>query len=176
MLANAGDHFLTKVCDLEFTKTDHFLRMKLIIPPPLQGLITGAAMWFVDGQLDALSLSFPFQKYAAGGLIGVGLVVELVAIGAFFKAKTTVNPLQPSKTNTLVVEGLYRISRNPMYLGLAILLSGWLTWLGNPANIALLIGFLTYITVFQIKPEEAVLREKFGAEYDAYCRRVRRWI
>ena len=150
--------------------------MKLIIPPPVQGLITGAAMWFVDLQLDTLSLSLPFQKYVAGSLIAIGLVIELIAIAAFVKAKTTVNPLQPSKANTLVVQGLYRISRNPMYLGLAILLTGWLTWLGNPVNIALLIGFLTYITVFQIKPEEAVLREKFGAEYDAYCRRVRRWI
>ncbi len=150
--------------------------MKLIIPPPVQGLITGAAMWFVDLQLDTLSLSLPFQKYVAGSLIAIGLVIELIAIAAFVKAKTTVNPLQPSKANTLVVQGLYRISRNPMYLGLATLLTGWLTWLANPVNIALLIGFLTYITVFQIKPEEAVLREKFGAEYDAYCRRVRRWI
>jgi protein-S-isoprenylcysteine O-methyltransferase Ste14 len=150
--------------------------MKLIIPPPVQGLITGGAMWLIAQQIPALSFSVSFQAYLAGGLIAVGLLIELIAVAAFLKAKTTVTPLQPSKTKTLVIDGLYRFSRNPMYLGLAILLTGWMIWLGNPINLILLAGFIAYMTAFQIKPEEAALREKFSAEYDAYCRRVRRWI
>ena len=150
--------------------------MKLIIPPPVQGLIFGTAMWFADKSFGALSYSLPGQKPVAYVLIGVGLLIELIAVGAFIKAKTTVNPLKPSSANRLVIEGLYRISRNPMYLGLAILLSGWLVWLSNPVNLVLLAAFIGYITLFQIKPEEAALRDKFGADYDAYCAKVRRWI
>ncbi|MEO1475370.1 MAG: isoprenylcysteine carboxylmethyltransferase family protein, partial [Pseudomonadota bacterium] len=90
--------------------------------------------------------------------------------------RTTVNPLRPDKATHLVVTGLYRISRNPMYLGLAILLTGWGLYLGDAANLAVLAAFIGFITIFQIKPEEEILRSKFGDDYIDYCRRVRRWI
>ena len=150
--------------------------MKLIVPPPVQAAIAGVMMWLVARQFPELSFSFPFQRLIAGSLIAVGLVIELIAIRAFFRARTAITPFQPSKTKTLVVDGLYRFSRNPMYLGLVLLLAGWLVWLANPANVFVLGAFVAYITIFQIKPEEAVLRAKFGPEYDAYCRRVRRWV
>ncbi|MCP2670109.1 isoprenylcysteine carboxylmethyltransferase family protein [Maricaulaceae bacterium EIL42A08] len=150
--------------------------MKLIIPPPVQGLITGIAMWGVSQAFPGFGLSFPIQKLLAGALIAVGVGIEITAVTAFFRARTTITPLKPSKTSALVVKGLYRISRNPMYLGLALLLTGWMVWLGNPLNLVLLGGFIGYITAFQIKPEEAALREKFGTAYDEYCAVVRRWI
>jgi protein-S-isoprenylcysteine O-methyltransferase Ste14 len=150
--------------------------MKLIIPPPVQGLITGIAMWGVAQGFPGFDLSFPFQKLLAGVFIAAGVGIEITAVAAFFKARTTITPLKPSKTSALVVKGLYRISRNPMYLGLTLLLTGWMVWLGNPLNLVLLGGFIGFITVFQIKPEEAALREKFGAAYDEYCAVVRRWI
>ena len=150
--------------------------MRLIIPPPLQGLIFGAAMWQLADIFPQFGLSFPGQQFIAGIGFVIGLGIELIAVRAFFAAKTTVNPLRPETANMLVISGLYEVSRNPMYLGLLIFLTGWSIWLGNPLNAILLVGFVAYITYSQIKPEEAVLREKFGADYTDYCSRVRRWI
>ena len=84
--------------------------------------------------------------------------------------------MQPEKATRLVVGGLYRISRNPMYLGMLMVLIGIALWLGNPLNIALIGLFVALITELQIKPEEARLAEVFGDEYAAYKTRVRRWI
>lgn len=95
---------------------------------------------------------------------------------AFLRSSTTVTSVKPQKASTLVVGGLYRVSHNPMYLGMLILLIGWALWLGNPASLLLLPMFVIYLTVFQIKPEEAALSEKFGVDHDAYRRRVRRWL
>jgi len=150
--------------------------MRLLIPPPLQGLIIGFAMWQIDRLTPALSLSIPGQKIIGGTLIATGIFIEVIAVIAFVRAKTTPNPLKPSNASTLVTDGLYRFSRNPMYLSLLGVLIGWAFWLGNPMNSVLLIAFVAYITAFQIKPEEEVLREKFGSDYDAYCQRVGRWV
>lgn len=150
--------------------------MKLIIPPPVQGLLAGSIMWLISRYMDIAPLDFQGRLLVAFVLIGLGLTVELIAIGAFFKARTTVNPMSPDKASRLVVSGLYRLSRNPMYLGLAILLTGWGLFLGEGANLIVLASFISGITVLQIKPEESALRAKFGADYDMYCQRVRRWI
>ncbi len=150
--------------------------MRLLIPPPVQGLIFGAAMWQLARLLPQFAMSFPGDRYVALVCLIIGVGMELIAVRAFFVAKTTVNPLKPENANKLVISGLYKISRNPMYLGLLIFLTGWAIWLGNPLNVGLLVLFVAYITYSQIKPEEAVLREKFGADYADYCRSVRRWI
>lgn len=150
--------------------------MRTRIPPPLVGVATAAAMAALDAAAPGAALSFPGQKALAGAVALAGLAVDLVSVGAFWRAKTTVTPLKPEKAKTLVVTGLYRYSRNPMYLGVLMILAGWALWLGNPLNVVLLAGFVAFITVFQIKPEEDALREKFGADYEAYCKRVRRWI
>ncbi|MCR9195844.1 MAG: isoprenylcysteine carboxylmethyltransferase family protein [Hyphomonas sp.] len=150
--------------------------MKLIIPPPLVGLLTGAGMWGLAKAFPGLVIDGSFLRWSAIAVMGGGILIEAVSVLAFLRARTTVTPLKPEKASTLVVGGLYRVSRNPMYLGMLILLIGWALWLSNPASLLLLPVFVIYLTVFQIKPEEAVLSEKFGADYDAYCRRVRRWI
>ena len=150
--------------------------MKLVVPPPLQGLAFGVAMWLLSRALPAYSAAFVGQKFLAGALIITGLASDVVAVCAFFKARTTVNPLRPANSSTLVNNGLYRYSRNPMYLGLLAILTGWAIWLANPLNLILLIGFIFYITEFQIKPEEQVLQDKFSTQYADYCRQVRRWI
>ena len=107
-------------------------------------------------------------------LIGAGFVVT--AIVQFARLKTTVSPLSPDKTSSLATGCVYRITRNPMYLGLAIMLLGWGIHLGNPVNLLCIAAFMFILTKWQIKPEEAALRHLFGEEFEAYCRRVRRWI
>ncbi len=133
-------------------------------------------MWGLDRVFPALRVVFPGQKATASLLIGVGLAIEIVAVIQFIRYRTTINPLNPDGTSTLVTDGLYRFSRNPMYAGMLILLIGWLVRLGNAVNILPLLGFILAMTVLQIRPEELVLQQKFGSDYEAYCRRVPRWI
>lgn len=150
--------------------------MKLIIPPPIYGLTFFAGMWWLNILLPQFSFSFIGQKALIIAAVIIGLTIDVIAIISFIKSKTTINPRSPQNTNQLVTTGLYRYSRNPMYLGLFFLLLGAVLWLGNPVNIFLLLLFLLVITLFQIKPEEKILREKFGREYQHYCEQVRRWL
>ena len=84
--------------------------------------------------------------------------------------------MKPSNTNTLVTDGLYRYTRNPMYLGMLLLLSAYALWLGNPVAVVPLIMFVWYISRFQIMPEELALKKIFGQQFDEYTSSVRRWI
>lgn len=150
--------------------------MKLLVPPPMIALLCGLAMWGIAEAFPQARFAFPFQSSLAGAFVAVGVTIDLISIGAFRKAETTVTPLAPEKATNLVVTGLYSYTRNPMYLGLLLILSGIAIWLGSPANGVMLIAFVAYITVFQIAPEEARLSELFGSDYERYKARVRRWL
>ena len=150
--------------------------MKLLIPPPIVAALCGLAMWGIAHVLPQTRLAFSFQTLLASIFIVAGLSIDLVSIGAFRKAKTTVTPLAPEKASSLVVTGLYRYTRNPMYVGMLFILTGVAIWLGSLVNALVLIAFVAYITVFQIMPEEARLAQVFGADYERYRTRVRRWL
>jgi len=150
--------------------------MKTIIPPPILGIIIGVGMWAVDHFATGYSLEFTGRALIAAVVVATGVVIDVIAIYAFFKAKTTVNPLQPEKANTLVISGLYQFSRNPMYLGMLLILIGWAIYLSNPLNLLLLCMFVLTINTLQIIPEEKVLEIRFGQQYSDYKNRVRRWI
>jgi len=90
--------------------------------------------------------------------------------------ETTVNPMRPDSTSSLVVSGIYKYTRNPMYLGFLLVLVGWAIFLSNLAAFALLPAFVVYMNHFQIGPEERALGSLFAQEYQAYHARVRRWI
>ncbi|WP_271077927.1 methyltransferase family protein [Aurantiacibacter sp. MUD61] len=146
------------------------------IPPPIIGFLTALLMWWVAGAVPSLGFAFAGHRIVAAALVLVGLMIELISVAAFIRAETTVNPLAPDRAEQLVVSGFYRVSRNPMYLGMALLLFGWGLWLGNYASVACVALFVAYITGFQIIPEEAALEQKFGAQFAAYRQKVRRWI
>ena len=150
--------------------------MKLKIPPLIQFLFIAIAMWVVDWQFSQFAFFFEGQRAASSALFLSGLIMGSIAVSGFRRADTTPNPLDPSKASTLVISGLYKATRNPMYLGMLLGLTGIAIWFGNPLNIGMLILFVWYMTEFQIKPEEGSLREKFGGDYEAYCKKVRRWI
>lgn len=133
-------------------------------------------MWGVAELWPGLRISLPFQWVWALLLIGTGLAIDLVSVAAFVKARTTVTPLAPEKASSLVTGGLYRFTRNPMYLGMLLILTGIAVLLASPINIAILGVFIAYITTFQIKPEEALLEAKFGEAYRKYMQSVRRWL
>ncbi len=150
--------------------------MKLKIPPVAQVFIAAIAMWFITKGASTFGFDFPGQSILAAVIASAGLFIVFSAVRMFFKARTTVNPTIPSQAQTLVTTGLYRVSRNPMYLAMALLLAGWGIFLGSMLNILVLAGFIQAMNVLQIKPEEEALKEIFGDAYIDYCQRTRRWI
>lgn len=144
------------------------------MPPPVLALAAGAAMWAARDL--GPRIEFPGRVPLAAALAGAGLLIDLVSVAAFVRARTTVNPLAPDKANALVVGGLYRFSRNPMYLGMLMILLGWAAYLAQPLTLAVAAAFVVLIEVLQIRPEEKALEEKFGEDYRAYKKRVRRWL
>lgn len=146
------------------------------IPPPVVMLLVGAAMWAVAQGLPGIAYALPLRTPFAI-LIGVaGLLCNLLPKLRFGRAGTTVNPMRPESTRHLVVDGLHRYSRNPMYLGQLLLLVAWGIFLANGPAMMLPLLFALYITRFQIVPEERALAVVFGDAYAAYRGRVRRWL
>jgi len=150
--------------------------LQLKIPPPVVGLIAGLSVFVIDHLASSIELDFGVLKIIAWLFIGTGIVIEAWSIWLFFRARTTVNPLKPQNSKTLVTTGMYQFTRNPMYLGMLLLLIGWTFWIGNPLGFTMLFGFVWYLTRFQIKPEEQVLTDLFGEQFIEYKRQVRRWL
>lgn len=109
-------------------------------------------------------------------LLSIALLIGVTAVLQFLKQKTTVDPMNPNKVSSLVTSGLYKFSRNPMYLAMLLLLIGFCLWLGNAFNSLLIAGFIHYMNKFQIFPEEEILQNRFGKAYKVYCTKVRRWL
>ncbi len=133
-------------------------------------------MWGLAKQTSFGSIEFELSGKLSLVILFVGLAIDVAAIIPFLVAKTTVNPMKPGRASQLVTSGIYKYSRNPMYLGTLVLLMALMIWLGTAINIVFLALFVWYITIFQIKPEEKVLEELFADEYLNYKVKVRRWI
>jgi len=118
----------------------------------------------------------PERRAVSMTLAALGIGVSMAGTWSFWRARTTVNPTRPEATSTLVATGAFRVTRNPMYLGLFLVLAGWAAHLANFAALAGPLLFAVYITRFQILPEERVLANKFGPDFEAYRLRTRRWI
>ena len=109
-------------------------------------------------------------------LVAAGATLLLAGAWGFRKSGTTVDPTRPGKASALVTTGVYRYTRNPMYLGFLLLLAGWAAFLSNGWSLLVLPLFVASMNRFQIGPEERVLAEMFGQEFEDYSNRVRRWI
>ncbi|SDH91532.1 methyltransferase family protein [Propionivibrio dicarboxylicus] len=152
------------------------MTLELKLPPPAVSLICGAGMWLGARAVPTLNIDWPGLGALAVLLALAGFGIDLAGLLAFRRQRTTVNPLSPHAASALVCTGIYRISRNPMYLGQVVFLAAWAAWLGNPIALIGLPACAAYLTRFQILPEERILAEKFGETYADYRRRVRRWI
>lgn len=151
-------------------------RLELRIPPLALVAVFMAGIALVTVYAPLVVVPFPGHKYASAGLVLAGLLLALVGVLQFRKARTTVNPMSPAKASALVSSGIYRWSRNPMYLGMALLLLGVAAWGSTLAGYLLVVAFCWYLTRFQIVPEERALLAAFGQEFAQYKARVRRWI
>ena len=151
-------------------------RLELKIPPLLLVAISALVMWIVSRTGTSMTFAVPARLVVAGVLAAGGVAVALAGGVAFFRAHTTVDPTRPGATTRVVASGVYRYSRNPMYLGFLLVLAGWAWFLANAASALLLPVFVVYMDRFQIAPEERILGGKFGRDYDEYLRAVRRWL
>jgi len=133
-------------------------------------------MWLVALFFPFFDFELPWRELAAGMLLIAALIIGLPAVLGFRRAKTTVNPLKPDAASALVVRGVYRWTRNPMYLAMLLLLIAWVCIVSNWAALAMLPLFVAYLNRFQIGPEERALQARFGAEFESYRRQVRRWL
>lgn len=150
--------------------------LELRVPPPLVAGALALIMWGAARLLPALDFSLPAQGALTAAAAVVGLCLGGAAILQFLLAATTMNPMKPDAASVLVVRGVYRLSRNPMYVADLALVLAWALWLGNAAAFALVPTFVAYINRFQIAPEERVLEGRFGPAFADYRRAVRRWL
>ena len=150
--------------------------LELRLPPPAVLLLWGALMQAGAWAWPTLGFDFPARLPLAAGLVLAGLACGLAGVLAFRRAQTTLNPKRPERASCVVSTGIYRHTRNPMYLGIALMLAGWAVYLAHALAFAALPLFFAYLTRFQIMPEEDRLREKFGPAYLDYRQRVRRWL
>lgn len=150
--------------------------LELKIPPVVVFLLFAAAMWVIPFQIPMIDFFFSFRLPCSLILIIAGGVLAVAGIFAFHKGQTTLNPIKPEAASIIVTYGVYRFSRNPMYVGLLFVLTAWAVWLYNLLAFLFLPAFVLYMNRFQILPEERALHAKFGSEFNAYVMSVRRWL
>lgn len=150
--------------------------LALKVPPVAQVIITAAAMYGVSKMVPALTFSLNGSTALAVGLGVMGLSLGIMGVTQFRIAQTTPNPQALEKVSSLVTSGVYQYSRNPMYVGLVLILLGWAFYLSHFLAFVLLPIFILYMTRFQIQPEERMMAQKFGKIYQDYLNKVRRWI
>lgn len=150
--------------------------LEVKIPPLAVVIVATALMWLVARAIPGLGFPLPARHLCVLALAIAGAATAIAGVVSFRMAKTTVSPLQPQRASSLVVGGVYRFTRNPMYLGMLALMLSWAAYLANAGALLLVPGFVLFLNRFQIEPEERALRAIFGTEFDDYQRRVRRWL
>jgi protein-S-isoprenylcysteine O-methyltransferase Ste14 len=150
--------------------------LELRAPPPLVAAIFMFGMWLLP-LFPEPALFTPHLRIALAALVVlIGQGIAVAGMIAFRRARTTINPVRASEASSLVSGGVYRFTRNPMYLGWALTLFAWALYLGNLLALTALPMFVWYITRFQIAPEERILLSLFGSEFVSYTAKVRRWV
>jgi protein-S-isoprenylcysteine O-methyltransferase Ste14 len=150
--------------------------LELRVPPVVVTLVFAGLMWTAAAVTPSLTFDVPAGRAIAGILAIAGVAVAIAGVVAFRRAATTVNPVRPDAASSLVSSGVYRLTRNPMYLGFLLALIGWAVWLAHPLSFLSVPLFVAYMSRFQIRPEEQALRARFGESFESYSRSTRRWL
>jgi len=150
--------------------------LELKIPPPAVAVFAAIVMWGVSRATPSWEIPALARIGVALAIAAIGVAFSVSGVIAFRRAKTTINPTTPEAASSLVSSGAYRATRNPMYVGLLLVLVAWAVFLSSGWALPGPLVFAAYIRRFQITPEERVLSALFGTEYSAYKARVRRWL
>lgn len=146
------------------------------VPPPILVVVFGAAIWGLALLPPSIPLDRTFRLVIAASLVALGVVAVVLGLFAFRRARTTIDPVNIQRASSLVITGIYRLTRNPMYVGFASILLGWAIYLDGLWALLGPIAFVFFISRFQIIAEERAMLERFGSEYAAYRSRTRRWL
>ena len=149
-------------------------KKKLKIPPPILVIILITSIYFSSDKLDLISV--PYRTLFSIVILSIGILVIINPVVKFIKSKTTVNPVEFKNVEKLVTSGIYKYSRNPMYLGMIMIIISTAVYYLNFYSLLTPFIFYFWINRFQIKREEVFLEEKFGQEYLSYKTKTRRWI
>ncbi|MDD5579412.1 MAG: isoprenylcysteine carboxylmethyltransferase family protein [Methylobacter sp.] len=150
--------------------------LELKIPPAAIVLIAAALMRLISIAAPEFTFIFPGRALVYGFLVIAGITVTSLGIFSFLQAKTTLNPMTPDSASSLVVEGIYKVTRNPIYLGFLLILLGWAVFLSNLLSYIFIPVFIIYMNRFQIAPEEKALEALFQDVFRSYKAKVRRWL
>ena len=151
-------------------------KLELKLPPAALTLIVGAMMWITSEPMPADNYAISWVVTISVITLSVGAFFSVMGVIEFKKAKTTVDPRVPQQTSSLVNSGIYKLSRNPMYLGFLLMLIALAIYLSKIYAFLFLPLFIIYMNRFQILPEERFMKNMFGEEYASYLSKVRRWI
>lgn len=151
-------------------------KLELKIPPVLIFFGSILLMYWLHTLTQVFVVPLPLPKLVFTVCFGLSGVFGLGGIAAFRQAKTSVHPVNLEKVSALVSSGVYKVTRNPMYLGLLLLLFGFGYWLQNALSLSVCVLFVLYMNRFQIVPEERYMEQKFAQDYRQYKQKVRRWI
>ena len=165
--------FIKNLIDL-ILKITFDSKKKLKIPPPILVIILITSIYFSSDKLDLISI--PYRTFFSILILSIGILVILNPVVKFIKSKTTVNPVEFKNVEKLVTSGIYKYSRNPMYLGMIMIIISTTVYYLNFYSLLTPFIFYFWINRFQIKREEVFLEEKFGQEYLSYKTKTRRWI
>ena len=146
------------------------------VPPPLVVVLIGVAMAVIAWFTPAAEMGSSLRFVGGGIIIALGVLVVVQGARTFWQNKTTINPVDLESASALVTSGVFRFSRNPMYVGFTAMLLGWAVFLAAPSALLGPVAFVLFTNRFQIVPEERVMRDKFGQAYDDYQAQVRRWL
>ena len=149
-------------------------KKKLKIPPPILVIILITSIYFSSDKLNLISI--PYRTLFSIVILSIGILVIINPVVKFIKSKTTVNPVEFKNVEKLVTSGIYKYSRNPMYLGMIMIIISTTVYYLNFYSLLTPFIFYFWINRFQIKREEVFLEEKFGQEYLSYKTKTRRWI
>ena len=150
--------------------------LETMFPPPIAAAAVAVAMWATSRIGPVFAFDSRLRFAIAGAFAGLAISVTAMGMTAFRRAHTTINPVKVENASSIVTNGIYSRTRNPMYVGLTSLLLGWAVFLAAPWVVLGPVLFVLFTTRFQIVPEERVLTSKFGREYSDYQARVRRWL
>jgi protein-S-isoprenylcysteine O-methyltransferase Ste14 len=151
-------------------------RLELKVPPVAVTAIVAALMWAASLATPPLAVPAALRTWLAAALACAAVGVMVLAIASFRGARTTVDPTRPERAEHLVETGVYRFTRNPMYLGMLLVLLAWAVLLATAQSLVVSAVFVPYMDRFQIGPEERALTARFGQEYRDFTARVRRWL
>ena len=150
--------------------------LELKVPPAVVSVLFAVIMWVISLFSPDIVVQPIVLTILLFIMILIGLIFAVTGVLSFYKSQTTVNPITPEAASSLVTVGIYCVSRNPMYIGFLCFLFAWAIYLSNLFSLAVAFGFILYMNLFQIIPEERILEEVFGEDYRCYKKTVRRWI